>query len=245
MTAVVGIWCQDGVVIGTDSSATFGVSPQLRSIEQPTDKISIIGDQIILAATGSVGLDQRFCDILDKVYKNGNGLFQDKDKWTIAKRICQAMLMDFQLTGIKPGGYGALIAFPCNDKHQLCEFCLVDFQPEFKDNRIWYTSMGSGQMITDPFLGLIREVFWEEGPPTLHNGIFAAYWAMDHVVCVNPGGINKPIRIATLSKVDGKYIAKNLSEEELSYHQENVKEAKIYLRAFTEKHKTEVDVPEL
>ena len=41
MTSVVGILCKDGVVVGTDSSATFD-NGQIRTIEQPFEKIEIM-----------------------------------------------------------------------------------------------------------------------------------------------------------------------------------------------------------
>lgn len=57
MTILVGLLCKEGIVIGADSSATFG-SAQFRTIEQPTDKIEIIDNQIIVAGTGQIGLGQ-------------------------------------------------------------------------------------------------------------------------------------------------------------------------------------------
>ena len=52
MTAIVGVLCRDGVVIGTDSSATFTYGPQ-RTIEQPTEKLSIVDQSVIVAGTGA------------------------------------------------------------------------------------------------------------------------------------------------------------------------------------------------
>ena len=49
MTAVVGVLCKDGVVVGSDSSATFGPHPQFHTIEQRCKKISVIEDRIIVA----------------------------------------------------------------------------------------------------------------------------------------------------------------------------------------------------
>jgi 20S proteasome alpha/beta subunit len=44
MTSLVAIRCKDGVVIGSDSSATFGDGSYVRTIEQTTDrKIEIVG----------------------------------------------------------------------------------------------------------------------------------------------------------------------------------------------------------
>jgi 20S proteasome alpha/beta subunit len=67
MTAIVGILCRDGIVIGTDSSSTLttaGGPYGLRTIESSSKKISIIDERIIVARTGEVGLNQRFCGVV-------------------------------------------------------------------------------------------------------------------------------------------------------------------------------------
>lgn len=163
MTAIVGVLCKNGVVIGADSSATF-VHGQYRTIEQPIDKIDVIACHVIVAGTGSIGLGQRFCSIL-------RDLWNDK-KFTnseihVAKLLSRKFLEDLNYTFLKPGQYGALVAFPVQQKICLCEFDVQYFQPELKNERLWYVSMGSAQPIMDPFLGFIREIFWQGGPLTL------------------------------------------------------------------------------
>jgi 20S proteasome alpha/beta subunit len=59
MTAIVGILCEEGVVLGTDSSATFGAGG-IRTIEQPYDKLHVIGGSVAVAGSGPVGMGQRF-----------------------------------------------------------------------------------------------------------------------------------------------------------------------------------------
>jgi hypothetical protein len=90
--------------------------------------------------------------------------------------------------------------------------------------------MGSGQPITDPFLGLMRRVFWPNSVPLLNEGIFAATWALKHVIELNPGGINGPPQIATLDLKTKK--AKLLSDPELEEHMNNAKGAEVYLREY-------------
>ena len=69
MTAIVGIRCKDGVVIGADSSATFGDGVGNRFIEQSTRrKIEIIGESVIVAGTGAVGHMQRFSAVIQKLW---------------------------------------------------------------------------------------------------------------------------------------------------------------------------------
>lgn len=225
MTAVVGVLCRDGVVIGSDSSATFAATPNLRTIEQPTDKLSIIGGRTIVASSGEFGLNQRFERIVTGA--DEQDLWQSKHYIEVGKMLSATAIKDFSSTGINFGqiGYSALIAFYSDGKPQLCEFSLGTFQPEFKDENIWYVSMGSGQLITDPFLALMRSIFWDDGVPTVQDAIFAVTWTLEHVISVNPGGINGPTRIAVLqedSQQSGNFVASTLDNRVLLEHKEYI-----------------------
>lgn len=229
MTAIIGILCKGGVVIGTDSSATFG-SGHIHTIEQPTEKLHIIGDNIIVAGTGEVGLDQRFLAIVQKSWEDG---ILKQTALNAVKYLSKTTIADFASTYAPKEAYGALIAFPTNNTFQLCEFSLSDFQPEFKTEALWYVSLGSTQYITDSFLALMREVFWQTGPPPVNDGIFAAIWALEHAISVNPGGVNSPIKIAVLSKDNsGNPKAEILPEAALGEHKQNIEGAKDALREY-------------
>jgi len=225
MTAIVGILCQNGVVLGTDSSTTFG-SGQIRTVEQPTQKLRIIGDSIILAGTGQVGLGQRFEAIVEKSWRDG--IF-NKTAIEIAKYLSRATLQDFTYTFVSKVEYGALVAFPAERKFHLCEFALYTFQPELKTD-VWYVSLGITQQITDSFLALMREVFWKTGPPTLGGGEFVATWTLEHAIDVNVGGVKGPIQLAVLGPDSrGQLRAKQLSEPKLGEHKQSIEGAKAAL----------------
>src|SRR5258708_38991885 len=156
MTAVVGIRCKDGIVIGSDSCTTCGSHPGFPTIEQTCKKVEVISGQVILSGTGAVGLHQRFREVVskywaEKKWRGTNG--QSKTAMEVAKDLSLAGIQDFTSTGIKEAGqYGALLAFPAGGTFHLCEFAIKDFQLEFKEGKMWFASMGSGQPITDPFL---------------------------------------------------------------------------------------------
>ena len=59
MTILVGVLCQDGVVVGSDSSATFA-SGNLRTIEQPVRKTFLVGNDVIFASP--VAPQTHFCN---------------------------------------------------------------------------------------------------------------------------------------------------------------------------------------
>lgn len=241
MTVLVGVLCQDGIVIGADSASTF-VAGSTRTIEQPTTKIEIIGGSIIIAGTGPVGMKQRFAHIIDTFWRDKK--FQG-DEITVARMLSGHAIRDFKETYAPSGQFGALVAFPVHKKPVLCEFDVAAFQPELKTPDMWYVSMGSGQTITDPFLGFIRSVFWTDGKlPSCQDGIFATVWAIQHAIEVNPGGINGPIRIATLTLNEKKELqARLLDHSEMEEHQENVKGAKGHLRKYREATPTPIPDP--
>lgn len=241
MTAIVGLFCSDGVVIGADSSSTFSSGTEA-TIEQPTEKICVIEGRVIFAGTGEVGLNQRFEAVLKGLVAGG----QKGTSLDICKDISRHAIMDFAHTGIGVGGigFGALVAFPVSHKPHLCEYALRSFQPEMKTEKHWFASMGNHQKITDAFLGYLKDVFWPTKPPSLQDGVFAATWTLEHVIALNTGGINGPIRIAVLEMKDGKAKARVLEESELAQHKQNVSEAKDHMRKFRDKFQEPVpDVP--
>ena len=126
MTVLIGVLCKDGIVIGADSSVTFGDGCS-QTIEQPdVEKIKIIKDKIIVAGTGSVGLGQRFCHLVATLTKE-NGEFKHANNNTLhpqylVNQLSSITIQDFRSTGLDfcPHNnprhplnilYGALFAF--------------------------------------------------------------------------------------------------------------------------------------
>ena len=237
MTSIVGIACSDGVVIGTDSAATFGDGSGRPTIEQPVNKIEVINDQVIIAGTGAVGLNQRFCHMVQVNWSARQ--FRERDIFQITKDVAKAALEDFQHTYVTPPNppplrtdYGALVAIPCGHNYHLCEFAAGSLQPELKNSHPWYCSMGSAQTITDAFLGFIKGVFWENGQPTLADGVLYAVWTLQQAIELNPGGVNAPIRVAVLERPQAGLRARLLSPGEVDQHQQHIAAAKEHLRNF-------------
>lgn len=239
-------------MIGADSSATFGDGAHIRTIEQLTErKIEIIGEQVIVAGTGYLGHGQRFCEVVQKMHKEGG--FKNKPALAIARQLSKAGISDFSQTvptpHLKQLDYSAFVAYPAGAHPCLCELPgLLGFQPEIKEpGDLWFTSAGSGQHITDSFLALFKEIFWKDGPPNVRGGIFTALWALRHACEVNPGGIKGPVRIAVLAREGSKLRAQMLDDDKLAEHQNIVTAATEHMRGFLEilDGKTETsDVPQ-
>lgn len=235
MTVLIGIKCSDGIVIGSDSSATFS-SGNISTIEQRTKKIEILHGKIIVAGTGHVGLGQCFCNQIDQGYAAGR--FKSQNAIQTGVSMSELGIADFTLTGAPKGQYGALVAYPTGPHIHLCEFGCADFQPEQKTEHMWYASMGSGQLIADPFLGLMRSVYWRGGMPNLQDGIFIASWAIQHVIEVNTGGVGGDVQMATLSNTSTGPVARLLLPDELAEHRENVEGAMEHLRCYMNRDTT-------
>ena len=233
MTSLVGILCKNGVVIASDSAATLGSDPQHTTVETPTKKIETIGDGMILAGTGAVGLNQRFAAIIRERWDANQ--FQDKGHLEIAKILSAATIQDFASTQVAKGQYGALVAYTAKGRPQLCEFGLLDLQPEMKEiEKLWFTSMGSAQPITDAFLVFL--LFWPEGAPNLEQGLFLAIAALDHAIEVNTGGVNGPIQVSVLeAKKPGQYRARDLDSDEIGEHINVVLDAQKHFAEYSQR----------
>ena len=221
MTVLVGILCKDGVVVGTDSAATFS-SGRTNTIEQPTKKIDIVDGRVIVVGTGQVGLGQRFHAIVEKAWREK--IFSKLSAIDAGKYLSAEGIKDFSSTHLKfSGQYGALVAFPCQHKPCLVEFAPTDFQPEMKTPHLWYVSMGNAQGIADPFLGIARQVFWDDdGLPTCKEATFVVTWILSAAIALNVGGVNGPMQIAVLQSEAGTFSVRTVEDAELQGHQDNV-----------------------
>jgi len=242
MTVVVGIKCENGIVVGADGSATSsdGVQP---TIEQPMDKIDLIGNRIIFTGSGAVGIKQRFLRILNDCYSKEQ-VFKKRDghsHFVISKNLTQRFLKDLSETGLAPGqplyqrgsSFAGLLAFVYDNEPYLCEFPQGDLQPEFKEDQSWFCALGCGQRIVDPFLGFINRVFFPDKIPSLLDGIFIANWAIRHAINLNTGGINDPISMAIIEKNGhNKFEVRKLSEDELLESEQMIQDVEKYMSSY-------------
>jgi 20S proteasome alpha/beta subunit len=241
MTILVGILCKDGAVIGADSTVSLGPSPAY-TIEQVAPKIGVVGGRVIVAGTGSIGHGQRFVELLDEAVSGDALKLSSLD---FSRCLSQMARADFASTRSPEGCYGALVAFPAGGAVHLCEFAVADFQPELRSQHLWYGSMGSGQPIVDPFLGLLRRVFWRDGPPSCSSAIFAVTWALRHVLELNTGGIGGPLSIAVLrsERRAEPPRARILTQEEIGEHEANVRGLEDHIHRYAAEQRGDVEIP--
>jgi hypothetical protein len=96
----------------------------------------------------------------------------------------------------------------------LVEYDTANFQPEIKEGKTFFVSMGSGQMLADPFLAFVARVMWGSTMPTVADAKFGVYWALKHAITLAPGGVGGPIVIATLEKNEANWVAAEMAENQ-------------------------------
>lgn len=215
MTVIVGVRCSDGIVVGADSVATSAMGANPLVALQSNSKIQIFPDNVIVACTGAVGFIQRLHHHIEAAIK-GN-VFKNFTAHDCTTNISKRLLSDFQNSMVQKHPqqglqFGALIAAPIKDDACLVEYATTDFQPEIKKDKLFFVSMGSGQLLADPFLAFVSRVLWKNEPPTVDVGKFGVYWVLDHTIRLAPGGVGGPIKLAVLRQVDGKWAAQELED---------------------------------
>ena len=231
MTILVGVCCEDGVVIGADSVATSAAGQQILIKLPSNDKVVILqGPQgpVILAATGSIGLAQRSAELITGALKDN---FLNRSYVQFGADVSRRVRDEFTRTQVPFHQYeglrfGALVAAPLEKRGRLIEFGTFDFQPEAHDGKTFFASLGSGQMLADPFLVFLSRVLWNQKRPTVKLGRFGAYWALQHAITCAPGGVGHPIQMATLTQNNkGQWVAELVPEgslQEISLHVEEL-----------------------
>lgn len=229
MTLIVGIKCQNGIVIGSDGAATYGVAFGPDTIRQATHKLNVINDRIILGVSGPVGLGQSYALEVEE-YLKGRKNNEPWDHRLVARtwftetmwkkhtgpayeRSAVVSQARNQATGSLLS-HTSILAFAIKDQAHLIQFD-YQCQPEEATEGLPFVSIGIGQLIADPFLAFIRRLFWPKGLPSLSDGTFAAIWTLQHAIASHPGGVAEPIEIATLAKDDGKWRANIRFDAEL------------------------------
>src|ERR1019366_7777330 len=211
MTLLIGIKCTNGLVIAADGATTFGDSLGNRTIRQPSRKLAIVNDRMIVAVTGSVGLQQRFVGELGSI-QPGAGAKRHQIMELLAGAIRKPMRDEYQTCEAFKGALGnssiqgmitgTMVGIMVQGDPTLIKF---DHQgsPECASENLRFISLGSGQPLADPFLAFLRRIFWRDKPPSLNDGVFAATWTLHHAIEMHPGGVDHPVQVMTLQATTG------------------------------------------
>ena len=209
MTLLVGIRCRDGVVIASDSVATFGDGERYTAGGVEVPKIFRIHEKGVFASTGAVGMAQLISQKMNEVFASAQ--MHKLSESSVASQISRGVI-----EATKPYYDNALVyANAGQRKHLSGASCktlfavlladgprLINFDeigtPEFS-KEIPFIALGSGQGAADPFLCMLNRVLWMGGPPSLVQGKLAAAWTVWHVSKSASGGIGGPLQMAVLT----------------------------------------------
>jgi len=235
MTLIVGIKCQDGVVMAADSAATFTTPPGEPTVCQPCKKLSAPGEDLIIGTSGPVGLAQSFCQEIGVLLGRNQSRCYWKTPldarndlrsamWKHAQKELEGGALVWRATGQPAPPFSALIALRTKDVPSLIEFD-EKCSPEEATDDLPCKCIGVGQRLADTFLAFTRRVLWPPGLPKLEHAVFYAYWAVWEAIRVSPGGLAGPVQIMTLAKSGESWIACELDESQLGEHPQFMEEA--------------------
>ena len=240
MTLIIGILCRDGVVMTSDSAATFAASGLPTIGQQEIPKIHNLSNSILYSNTGAVGIGQVIANQIKVSWDNGE-LGHTKSPEEVMDRIgkkisellrpyLETAILTRQLVGEAMSSLcKSLVAMPV--KQELCLFSFdYNGAPERSTQKLPFVAMGSGQGIADPFLAFLKRLLaWEENLPTLGEGRLAAVWTIKHAVITNPGGVGGAIQLATLSMKGGKPVVTMIPEADVQEHLQQIQGAEAAL----------------
>jgi hypothetical protein len=228
MDLLVGVVCEDGVVVASAGSDL--VRPGSDAGASPSEITFTVRDDLVLAGSGRAGLGRRFGEVVGAIRSDSR--FLEWTGLTIAKMICAEAVDDFASTRAEKGQFGALLAFSACDGAQLCEFGPGDLQPELKQADRCFALIGTGRPVAEPFARFLRRVLFADSLPTVREGVFAATWMLDYTIGLSAGA--EPVRIAILpnEETDLPAVARLLSTEESLEVLAAVRKAEKHLAAY-------------
>ena len=235
--------------MGADGAATLGTPLGSPTVVQPTTKLHILQDRVIMGVSGQMGLGQLYCDSVENLWINKQ-LGMNASLPEVQRKLSDAVSNDVEAARSKAiasvpllGNQVAfnsintnsLIALPVGGLTGSPELIQLDWQgvSEAASDDLPCVSIGSGQSLADPFLAFLRHIFWPDRPLKVSDGAFAVVWTLAHTIEVNPGGVSDPIQLVVLERAKGRELAaRQLSENEIEEHRGMMREAEAHLRLF-------------
>lgn len=245
MTLLVGVLCEDGVVLGADSAATMG-SGGMPTVRQPVAKIRAISNDALIAVSGPVGLGQRLAGELEQILSESripSSMKAHKATQLLRQSFMPYIAGELEAARIAAPVVGAqvaqasalsstLLAIHLDGRIRLVQF---DQQgaPEEATVDLPFVCLGSGQLLADPFMTFLRGVFWDKGRlPSLAEATFATVWTLTQAIDVSPAYLAEPIHVFTLTQESTLRVARELEPSELQEHRQAASEARAVLRSW-------------
>ena len=241
MTLLVGILCNDEIVIATDQQVTLGAlgAP---TVGQAGTKATIINGQAIYASSGAVGVGQQICaGIAAELGKFGQSTYHASAQ-LVQKRIRDILVPTFDVAnkaapviGLQAAQMDALcssvLAARFQDGVRLIDINVQGGFEALTNESVPFVCHGSGKANADPFLRYLWNVYWKDRPPTFKEAILAAYWTVQAVIDLHTSGVGFGVDAFVLEKNAGKYRARQLERAELQEHDEFIDAAESAMRS--------------
>ena len=100
-----------------------------------------------------------------------------------------------------------------------------------KQDKIFFVSMGC-QTLADPFLAFVARVLWNGSSPSTDLAMIGVLWVSTHTVSYAPMGIGKPLSLAVLKKIGGKWRARKLDGDELQEQEQHITEIEKHIGGY-------------
>ncbi len=233
---IIGIQCEDGIVLGADGAATLATSLGAGTVRQSVKKLTKIGQCIAIGTSGPVGLGQRFSASLEKLWtgKMLNAASTNDVTTTLQKEFWQFAELEFKTAQVTAPLLGqaaitsamssTIVIMPIAKQPRLIQFN-HQCSPELASHDLPFVAIGSGQPLGDMFLAFLRRIFWKDHRPKVTEGVLATVWALKQAIETNTGGLSGPIQVMTLEKSDGDWKVDELAEDDLAEHYQAITDA--------------------
>ena len=124
---------------------------------------------------------------------------------------------------------GSLLAARFKDGLKLVEITAT-IAVEYMTADTPFISLGSGKASADPFLGLLRQVYWPTKLPTIQEGALAAFWTVQHAIDMKVHGVGFNVDVFVIEPKDKTFVARKLEDAEVEEHVEFIKASEEALR---------------
>ena len=235
MTAVLGVLCEDGIVLGSDgASSVVRKSGEIR-YERAKRKVWVVGGRALGATSGNADFGQRvkvatgrFFEINENCPATSGSVALDK--YDVADQLRRKIMCELRKVDMEPKDSDkSLIAFPVGDEYSIVKFSGPSLRPKLVEEDLNYETIGSGSLILNPFFEFLEEIFWGGGLPTIDEATLGVVWALNHAIATSSAGVNTPL---TVGLIRGKEAPELLEPAITQEAEEFIAEMKTALREY-------------
>jgi 20S proteasome alpha/beta subunit len=240
---------EGGAVIAADRQATHG-NFAIQTVGVPVTKIEVIGDNVLFASSGPVGLGQQFQSAIEDIHKQWPGQKCSQMVSLLQKKFREVIDPAFQTAGLAARVLGSAAQ---NDI--MCTSLLAakfkdgihigDISPqggvELLTPDIPFVCQGSGKQNADPIIRYLWSIFFAGSELTESDAVLAAYWTVQIAIDLKSFGVGFDTDVFVINGSG----CKKLSTDQLDGHKEFIRATEEQLRTLkaTIQGKTTTEIP--